>query len=69
MKEDVKENQKEFSQLTDSKVLKEIYEYDKFGNIKTVKKLVENSGSKKAPKSNNLKSTKIAVKDSNGNKI
>jgi hypothetical protein len=65
---DVQEKQKEFSQLTDSKVLKEIYEYDEFGNKKTVQKLVDDVGPKKVPTSNNLTSRNITLTDSNGNK-
>merc|ERR1712096_510027 len=55
--------------MANNKVLKDVEEYDKFGNKKIVRKLVDDIGPKKAPKSNNLKSCNITVTDANGNKI
>merc|ERR1712000_756568 len=69
MQKEANENQKEFSQLTSSKVLKEVEEYDEYGNKKTVQKLVDDVGSKKVPNSNNLKYSDITLTDSNGNKF
>merc|ERR1711964_174075 len=51
------------------KVLKDVVEIDEFGNKKIVQKLVEEDGPKKAPKSNNLKSTTITTIGSNGEEI
>jgi len=69
MQKEANERQKELSQLTNNKILKDVDEYDEFGNKKTVSKLVDNVGSKQAPKSNNLKRRDIKLTDSNGNKI
>jgi len=55
MQKEAKERQKELSQLTNNKVLKEVDEYDEFGNKRTVQKLVDNVGPKQAPNSNNLR--------------
>jgi len=69
MQKEAIEREKEFSKLIDNKVLKDVDEYDEFGNKKTIHKLVDNVGLKQGPKSNNLKSRDITVTDSNGNKI
>jgi hypothetical protein len=69
MQQETNERNKEFSQLKDNKILKEVVEYDEFGNKKTVQKLVDNDGPKKAPQSNNLTLHNITITDANGNKI
>merc|ERR1712000_570561 len=69
MQNEAEEGQKEFSQLKNNKVLRDVDEYDEFGNKKTVQKLVDNIGPKQSPKSNNLRSSTITITDSNGNKI
>merc|ERR1712169_53101 len=69
MQKEAAERQKEFSNMANNKVLKDVEEYDEFGNKKIVRKLVDDIGPKKAPKSNNLKSCNITVTDANGNEI
>jgi len=69
MQNENSEKQKEFSNLTNNKILKDVDEFDEFGNKTTIQKLVDNVGLKQAPKSNNLKYHNIMQTDSNGNKI
>merc|ERR1712096_601135 len=61
------EVQKRHSIIFDHKVLKDVVEFDEFGNKKIVQKLVNEDGPKHAPKSKNLKVSTITVIDSNGN--
>merc|ERR1712000_709777 len=63
------EEQKRYSAIPDNKVSKELIESDKFENDKMAEKLIDNNGSKHAPKSKNLKVNTITVIDSNGNEV
>merc|ERR1712169_164606 len=67
--ESLKRMQKEPLKMPTHKVLKDVIEYDDFGNKKIVEKLVDEVGPKKVPYSNNLKPTVITTTDSEGNKI
>merc|ERR1712000_734879 len=69
MQKEAIEEQKRYSTIPSHKVLKEVVEYDKFGNKKIVQKLVDEDGPKQAPKSRNLRVSTITVIDSNGNKV
>jgi len=50
-------------------VVKEVEEIDQYGNRRIIKKLVEEDGLKKAPKTRNLQRKLITRIDSDGNEI
>merc|ERR1711964_819103 len=76
MQEDAKNSQEKYNKWLNSKlsnispkkkkVLKEVVEYDEFGNARIVLKEVEEDGPKKAPKTKNL--TEKTIIDEFGNK-
>merc|ERR1712000_655673 len=69
MENEALKQQKETKEVPCHKVLKDVIVYDEHGNKKIVEKLVDEAGHKKAPNSNDLKSTMVTVTDSEGNKI
>merc|ERR1712000_776886 len=69
MQKEAMEEQKRYSTIPGHKVLKEIVEYDEFGNKKIVQKLVDEDGPRQAPKSRNLRVSTITVIDANGNEV
>jgi len=79
MQEDAKKSQEEYNNWLRSKlskispkkkkVLKEVVEYDEFGNARIVLKEVEEDGIKKAPTSRNLKEKIIVDKYGNKKKV
>merc|ERR1712000_535323 len=68
LKEELEE-QKRYSDIPDNKVSQDLVESDKFENDKMIEKLIDNDGSKHAPKSKDLKVSTITVIDSNGNEV
>merc|ERR1712098_73936 len=69
MQKEAMEEQKRYSTISGHKVLKEVVEYDEFGNKKIVQKLVDQDGPKQAPNSKNLKVITITVIDADGNEV
>merc|ERR1712000_778334 len=69
MENEALKQQKETKEVPCHKVLKDVIVYDEHGNKKIVEKLVDEVGPKKAPNSNDLKSTMVTVTDSEGNEI
>jgi len=69
MQKEAMEEQKRYSGVLSHKVLKDVVEYDEFGNKKIVQTLVDEDGPKQAPKSKNLKASTITVIDANGNEV
>jgi len=69
MQKEAMEEQKRHSGIPSHKVLKDVVEYDEFGNRKIIQKLVDEDGPKQAPKSKSLKISTITVIDSNGNEV
>merc|ERR1712000_633590 len=69
MQQNALNKEKEISRMAGNKILKEVIEYDEFGNKKIVQKLVDQDGPKRAPTSNNLKTKLITIIDENGNEV